>query len=142
MVCALLVRFTKTKGTVHAVTKLLCGLFITYTVVKPLPAVKAPDISGMISNYGVEAQRAVELGEDISRNALEQSIKEQTEAYILERARQLELDVLVEVDMTAEQVPVPKTVSLCGKVSPYAKKKLSAIIEKDIGIGMENQEWN
>ena len=142
MICALLTRFVKTKGTVHAVTKLLCGVFIAYTLVKPLPSVNLQDFSKNIQNRQVEAQQAVELGENISRDALEKSIKKQTESYILEKARQLNLDVQVEVEMTVDQIPVPKAVFVCGKVSPYAKKKLSAIIEDDIGIDMGNQKWN
>ena len=142
MICALLVRFVKSKGMAHALLKMLCGLFLTYTVIKPLPAFKTLDFSGGIPDYAAKAQQAADMGVDLSRNALRQSIKDQIESYILEKARQLELDVQVEVDILADEIPVPKAVSVYGKVSPYAKQKLSAVIEKDIGVSMENQKWN
>jgi hypothetical protein len=48
----------------------------------------------------------------------------------------------VEVELSDEEIPVPKTVSVTGKISPYAKKQLSEMMERELGIKVENQKWN
>lgn len=142
MICTVVMRLVRNYDTLGKIAKLMCGIFITYTVLSPLPAFDLSDLSGIASRYTAEAQEAADEGVQISQDALRQSIKERTEAYILDKAKSLEADLRVEVELSKDEIPVPKTVSIFGKTSPYAKKKLSSMIAEEIGVEMENQKWN
>lgn len=142
MVSALIMRLVHEKGTLGTITKLLCGLFVIYTAVKPIPAFDLSDLGMISSKYSVQAQQAGRMGEDMGRDALRQGIKDRTETYILDKAKVLKADLQVEVELSEDNVPVPEAVSIFGKVSPYAKEQLSEMIEAEIGIEMEYQKWN
>ncbi len=128
--------------TVCTLARVLCGLFLIYTAVRPLPMLRMPSLSGRISYYSRQAEKAVQQGSDLGQNVLCESIKTRTCAYILDKAQRLEADLQVEVELSDEEIPVPKTVSVTGKISPYAKKQLSEMMERDLGIKVENQKWN
>ena len=66
-------------------------------------------------------------------------IKAETEAYILDKASQLNVELSVEVTIDEENIPT--AVTLSGEVSPYARRQLQEIIESDLGIAKENQRW-
>jgi hypothetical protein len=80
-------------------------------------------------------------GETYGQDLLRQSIKEKTEAYILDKAMLLGADIHVSVSCNTTDFPKPEYVELSGNVSPYVKGKLQQIISKDIGIPEDNQKW-
>lgn len=141
MISALIMRLVRGRGSLSGIAKVLCGLFITYTVLEPLPAFDISDLSKPLSQYSAEAASAGEMGIALSRVAFRGSIKERTEAYILDKAKTLEANLQVEVELSSDDIPTPKTVTISGKASPYVKKQLSGMIEKDLGVGVENQRW-
>ena len=68
-------------------------------------------------------------------------IKRRTAAYILDKAKNLGADLMVEVTLNDEIPPVPCAVRLRGIITPYAKKVLSETIFRDLGIKTEEQTW-
>jgi hypothetical protein len=142
MIGMIVTALLKEHPTVRMLAQLLCGLFLVYTAVRPLPMLRLPSLSGAVSYYSGQAEKAVKQGEKLGDETLRKSIKDRTCAYILDKAQWLEADLQVEVELSDEDIPVPKTVSITGKVSPYAKEKLSEMMEKELGIKVENQKWN
>ena len=142
MIGGIITHLARGNGTLRLVTKLLCSLFILYMAVKPLPMLDLTRITSVTSQYTAQANKAAALGAESSAKALRQSIKEQSQAYILDKAEALDADLQVEVELSDEEIPVPKTVAITGKISPYAREKLSAMIVDDLGIEMEYQRWN
>ena len=70
-------------------------------------------------------------------------IKEQTEAYILEKASALNADITVSVKLALDtQYPTPESVHIKGNISPYARRLLSQTIQDDLGIASEDQVWS
>ena len=123
------------------ITKLLCSLFLAFTVIQPIAKLKLDDLSELWNDLTLDASAAVSTGEEYTRQALCAVIKEETEAYILDRARELELELSVEVSLAATGDPVPNTVSIQGSASPAAKARLQRFIAQDLGIGEEYQIW-
>ena len=74
-------------------------------------------------------------------DALRQIIKTETEAYILDKAAQFDLQLDVQVALTDDVMPVPESVQLTGSVSPYVKSRLQILISNDLGIPKEQQLW-
>ena len=78
---------------------------------------------------------------EMSTGAMIAIIKEETEAYILDKAASLGVTLSVEVMVEDGNVPRLSGVQLSGQVSPYARQQLSTWISNDLGISKENQKW-
>ena len=141
VICGIVRRLLGEKGTQGAVAKLLTGIFLALTVVSPLAKVEVGRLADIAGDYRADGLAAAAMGEEMTRQALAESIKAQTEAYILDKAAALEVTLTVEVEVSDEEVPVPCRVRLTGQVSPSAKSKLSGIITEDLGIEKERQIW-
>lgn len=141
LICGIVKRLLGDKGIQGAVAKLLTGIFLALTVVSPLKKVSVGHLTDIMEDYRKDGLSAAAMGEEMTRQALAQSIKAKSEAYILDKAAALEVTLEVEVEVTDEDLPVPCQVYMKGRVSPYAKNKLSGIITDDLGIEKEHQIW-
>ena len=141
MICAIVNRLIGDKGVSAVLTKLITGLFLAFMLVRPVVDLDLTGLADITIRYETNALRAVEEGENRTRNALTQFITQQTQAYILDKAQALDADLKVEVTLSDDDIPVPVKVRLSGKASPYAKGRLQAIISEDLGIVKENQVW-
>ena len=141
LVCSVIMGMTEGKGTTATLAKLMAGLFLTLTVLHPISEIRFGDISDLTGPYTNAAHEAAERGSLLAQETMAQSIKTKTEAYILDKAKALNTLLEVEVTLTGDDVPCPKTVRLVGNISPYAKAQLQKIIAEDIGIAKENQLW-
>lgn len=141
IICGIITRFIGEKGTQGSMVKLLAGLFLTFTVIRPVANISLDSLTDFTEVYADAGERAAAAGESLTKEALAASIKAQTEAYILDKAAALQVDLEVEVTLSIGDIPTPHTVRLSGKVSPYAKAQLQAIITEDLGIDKEHQTW-
>ena len=134
MLCGIVVRLFP-NGSGKQVGKLICGLFLAYTVLSPISRVdfsKLPDFSLRCMD---DAEDAAAMGENLARDSMADIIKEETEAYILDKAADLHAEVTVGEDS------LPTAVTLSGEASPYARRQIQAMIANDLGISKENQKW-
>ena len=88
-----------------------------------------------------EAEFALSKGTDLAREAESEIISTETCAYILDKAESMGADISVDVILNNGEPPIPDTVYLCGKISPYARNRIENMIETDIGIPKERQIW-
>lgn len=137
-----IIALTDKKGTSGSIVKLLTGIFLSITVISPLVDIQWEQIELFPDTIQADAKDAVEYGKRIKAAALADSIKQQTQAYILDKADSLGLNLEVEVTLNEDDPPLPISVELKGDVSPYAKNRLSALLENDLGIPKERQLWN
>jgi hypothetical protein len=86
------------------------------------------------------ADHAVAEGEDYAHAAMTRHIKEQCEAYILDKAEAFATRISAQFTLDDEMVPVGCTIR--GEVSSYVKEQLSQILQSDLGIPREAQRWN
>lgn len=140
LLCGLADRFLGKNG-VAATAKLITGVFLTLTVLHPLASADGQFWKQLSIDVSDRAEEAVAQGEILSRNAMAQIIKEETAAYILEKAKTFDADIQVQVELSQEQIPKPVGVRITGAVAPYAKTQLQAMIEEQLGISKENQRW-
>lgn len=128
-------------GTVAALTKLLTGVVLAAAVLRPLGGLAIGDLDAYLQSLDMDAQAAAAVGTEMTREAMAARIKEQTEAYILDKAASLQMDVTVEVILDDGDMPVPVGVILTGSASPYAKSTLESMISEELGIPKEEQKW-
>lgn len=141
MVCGVVLGIAP-KGTMQVYIKLLCGLFLTVSLLYPLTELDWNALTEEFSFFHREdAEEAAALGEDFSRNALSTIIKAEAEEYILDKAAALDVSVEADVRLTEEDIPVPMAVTICGEVDSASRERLEWIIQEELGISKENQLW-
>ena len=141
IICAILKSLLSGSSTLAQLVKLISGIFLSLIAIQPLATIDFGSLSDIGFDYSLDAQAAVLTGENIAGDALGQLIKSQTEAYILDKAQSLGVVLQVEVTLTDDQIPSPKTVSLTGTISPYAKTQLSSMLTQQLGIAKEDLIW-
>lgn len=126
-------------GTGKQVVKLICGLFLAYTVLSPVSRMDFSELTNFSLRCMDDAEEAAAVGENLTRNSMADIIKAESEAYILDKAADLHANLTVEVTVSEENLPA--SVIISGEASPYARRQLQTIIESDLGISKENQQW-
>ena len=133
--------FTDLKGKHAPLIKMILGLFILITVVSPWTKFRLTDVTEGIHITKNDARSYSYAGSNYSEELIRNGITERIEAYILDKADSLGLDINVRVDLADESPYTPESVELSGYVSPYNKARIQRIIENDLGICEECQKW-
>lgn len=141
LVCGVVIRLLRGGQMISMIGKLLCGLFLAYTIIKPIPELQSLKLREFSDNFNREAMKAVEWGASRTREVLSESIISKTQAYIMEKAKAMDVDLAVEVELSDDDVPIPVSVSLTGNIAPYAKTVLSEQISNELNIPKEKQKW-
>lgn len=145
LISAILVSLIKNlvgqKTTCGKLITMLGGIFITVNMISPLLKIEFHQVSDYINNISIDADAVVAEGEDMALSSLADIIKSKTEAYILDKAAFLELNLEVEVTLNNANPPIPCSVELRGSASPHAKKQLREYIADELGISEDNQTW-
>lgn len=141
IIVSVAITFSSKNAVIGAVIKLLSGLYLVITLVSPLLHIEIEDLTSWFDYMHTDTQMLVVSGEEMSANAMDEIIIEQTQAYILDKAAALKISPSVEVILSENDQRVPYAVVLSGDASPYAKQKLQQIIADELGIAKENQTW-
>ena len=126
-----------------AVCSFACGLLMILTALRPINKLELQDISRAISRFRLEEFAATENISPPSNEIAADIIKDKIEAYIWDKAKQLQFDpesVCVEVD-NRDQIPFPTSISITGKFTQQQRTDLSLWIEQNLAIGKSNQIW-
>lgn len=142
LLCTLITALAGKSGMLSAVIKLLTGVFMTLTLASPLLQLKIQIPEALLGDVSLQAEAITASAENSSLIAISEIIKSETEAYILDKAKQMGADLTVQVMLDDGNPPKPAAVQMNGSVSPYVKSTLSGIIEEDLGIHSEAQTWN
>jgi len=141
ILCGIVNSLIGSKSPHAAIIKLISGLCMAFTVISPILKIQIDDYSDYLSSFTDDAKEVVSSGEEIAMNELYAIIKGRTEAYILDKAASLGLDVEVEVTLSNDIPPLPCAVTISGSASPYSKNALAQYIANDLGIPKEDQIW-
>lgn len=141
IVCAvaqgLLAKSTLTGRIVH----LLCGILMAVTLITPLGKISFQGVTDYWDDLSYDAQEYVNEGTSVAENQMRDIIKSQSEAYILDKANRMGLQITLEVELDEQNGNVPCGVVISGAVSPYAREQLCAYMEDTLGIAKEKQIW-
>lgn len=140
ILCAIVSGLTEKKGTSASVLRLISGVFLSFTVIRPITTVKLEDMSFFTSQITQEAAYVSNMGQEHTQSAMAAIIKQEIESYILDKAATLDGNISAQVSLDEEMLP--KSVILSGQLSSYGKNQLTQIIETDLGIAKENQIWS
>lgn len=138
LICGILSGLVQ-NGPAKDTVRLLCGLFLTITVLKPLTGWDTDHLMDISQTISLETSAVVTEGERLASKAVGDIIKEETEAYILDKASELNVELTVSAILNRENIPVAAEIE--GDVSPFARRRLTQVMETDLGITKENQQW-
>ena len=143
IICSVVKTLIDHKSGSGAVIKLILGLLLSVTMVGPITDIRFGDISDYINDFTCSSEAAVDIGLTYAAENTAVIIKQQTEAYILDKAQMLGAYIDAEVILSSkDNLQKPCYVRISGDMSPYAKERLANIIAQDLGISEENQEWS
>lgn len=129
------------KSVTAVLLRLIGGLFLTFTVISPVADIKLDTVLDLPLDMSVHGKEIATQGQEISKSHMQSIIKEQCEAYILDKAQSYQADLDVDVSLTQDDIPTPSAVRLQGAISPYAKTVMQKWLYDDMGISKENQLW-
>lgn len=141
IVCAVVRSLLDEKSSTGQILKMLSGILMTVTVVAPLANITFDNITGYLNGISVDANEYATEGKADARAEINKIIKSRTEAYILDKAASMGLEIAVEVELDGSNDSIPCGVTISGAVSPYAKQVLGAYIADNLGVSKENQRW-
>ncbi len=141
IICGLVRSMLTGNGAIPKLCKLVCGVVMTIIALQPFSEISLSQITekwrieqNLGENYAFD-------GKQLSRDAMAEIIKSQTEAYILDKAAQLDIQITAEVALDDAEIPAPASVVIKGTVAPYSKARLQQIIAQDLKIAVEDQHW-
>lgn len=141
IICGVVKSLFGDKGTASTVVKVITGLFLTMTVIAPLASISLDGWANYAGTLRLDGEEAAAAGEKIAEEATAELIKSETEAYILDKAASVNVEVTVKVELSGEDPPVPERITIRGSVSPYARGQLENAISEDLGVAKENLIW-
>lgn len=119
--------------------KLLCGIFLMAAVLRPLGSLTLPDLDTWLESWDREAEAAARVGEDYLQAQKRQVISQRLEAYILDKAEQLGAQLTAKVTLDGQDCP--EAVTLEGTWSQTQQEQLRQLLETELGIPKERQQW-
>lgn len=142
ILCAIVSQLAGTKGFLGKTMKLITGVFMLLALIAPVANLKIHSPGQYFTDMSLQADHITMSAAAESRESVSEIIKERTQAYILDKANAYGAEVSVEVILSDGEIPQPESVIVTGSVSPYLKKTLSDVIQRDLGISTEAQIWN
>ena len=130
-----------TQSATKNIIRMLCGVLMTLTLLTPLTKRGVVQFSDILSAYSLDAQEVSAEGETYFNEELSRIIKVNSEAYILDKAKQMGAQLQVNISCSGEDPPKPCQIEISGNVSPYVRNQLQIVIEEELGITKENQIW-
>lgn len=141
LLVGIICEFSDRKSSTGMLTRMICGLFLAFTVINPLTELNfdiLESFSGITTQNG---QQAVSAGTAMAEESTRAIIRQEYTAYILDKARSLGCDLNADVTVGEGTYPLPESVCITGNVSPQNRRILEELLTKDLGIPKENQQW-
>ena len=141
IVCSIAGTLVSNKTATGKILRLLTGVLMMVTIFSPLVNISFSNITDYLDGLASQGDYYASNGKTMAEESISVIIKQQIEAYILDKADRMGLDIAVEVALDDRNNSVPCGVTITGNLSPYAKGIMESYIEKNLGITKEHQRW-
>lgn len=141
IICGIVQNLVSSKTATGRILRLLTGILMVITILSPVVNVSFTNISDYLDEINTQGDIYANYGSAMANESVCAIIKDQAEAYILDKADRMNLDISVEVALDEHNNSVPCEVTIAGNLSPYAKEVLGSYIEENLGIAKEYQRW-
>ena len=132
-------------GRVKKALTVLCGAAMCVAFISPLAGIDLDGYSETLAGFKLEAEAFAAQGESYSKNLNRTIIEDECEAYILDKAEKLGVQ-LDEVEVLAvwsdEGYWYPSEAAIKGSLNQDQRERMSAYIEAELGISTDKQQWS
>lgn len=141
LICAILTSLQSSGTGASRLIQLVAGLVLSLCVVTPLGGLSFTNFPESWDLEIDQGTHVVSDGKNMAWNEQAEIISKQTEAYILDKANDMGLEVEVSVTLEGDTWPVPVAVLLSGRASPYHRRSMEDMLSRDFGLARENVRW-
>ena len=141
LIVAIIEEFSDHKNATGTAIRMVCGLFLAFTVINPVTKLNIGILDAFSENLQLNAEAAVSAGSKLADQSLRQIIKEETQAYILDKAKALGCTLEADVTVGEGKPPVPASVRITGRIPANLKADMEVFLDEELGISKENQQW-
>ena len=141
ILCAVARALLDKKTAIGRIAGLVSGILMAITVIAPIGNITFNGISDFWDDISDDANKYILEGTSMAEKQETDIIKSQSEAYILDKANRMGLQIAVEVELDGHNGNIPCGVIISGNVSPYGQTQLGSYIEDTLGIAKEKQIW-
>jgi len=138
IICGIAIATADDKSASGAMIRLIAGLIMALTVIAPVVDIDFDDLPVIPTQITLDAQTACALGEEMADREINSIITNELEAYILDKAASVGADI--EVELRLEDCR-PMEITIRGTVLPGSRQRLQQVLETELGIAKENQQW-
>lgn len=130
------------KGAIRKNVQICGSLVVLLAIAAPVLRIQAEDIARGLAALQLQIQDAQLDAKVKNSTYLEERIKQDCEAYVLDKATALELEITVELQLQEQDgCPYPYHILMIGYAEPWQKQALQETLESDLGIPKERQNW-
>lgn len=122
------------------IINILSGILMTVVLLTPFKNISLISVPKHLEDITQDAKSYVEDGKSSAQYDIETIIKKRTEAYIVDKAKAMGLDISVEVHLD-DNNSIPCEVTLSGNLAPFEKGIICDFIEDKLSITKEHQQW-
>lgn len=133
------------EGSVKRVMGVLCSVALILAAIQPLKGLDLSQYALELAKYEEREAEFLESGEDMNEMLNRLVIQQGYESYIMDKAAELGIEIQslsVGVQWNLDGLWVPDSVELHVQSSGESQRKLSGIIEAELGIPAERQYWS
>ncbi len=129
-------------GTAGRVAKLACGLLVMLCMISPVLRLDSGKIAAWISELELQKDAAFTGIEVQTKDLQADIISDKVEAYVLDKAESLGLQIEAEVSMNTEGTyPYPDGITIRGAFTQGQKALLQSYIEENFAIPEDRQVY-
>ncbi len=132
------------EGSVKKLMNVLVTAVLITAVLGPLRGFDFSEYALQKSKLNQQEHQLMESGADLSRRLNRLVIEDEYEAYIMDKAAELEIEISslkIGVIWSTEGLWVPESVEITSTADTEKKSRLGRIITADLGIAPERQYW-
>ena len=131
------------RGPVKKAGRLVCGLVLLCAMLAPLPGLQLETGQAWLEDYFAGLEQQKQNLKETADAGTKGIIEEQYSAYIVDKAK--ELDLVCQVRVTcrteADGLTVPDGVEVAGRFSDEEQSRLARIIEEELLVPPERQAY-
>lgn len=121
------------------IIRFVCGILFAMVLLRPLTQINLTEMIQIPEIEDYDAECFIKEGKTMAAKTQQTYIKEACEAYILDKARILNGDIIAKIKLNEEMIPF--SVEILEKGETSIQSQLETILANDLGIPKEHQTW-
>ena len=141
ILCSIVQSLCTEKTITGRIIKLILRTMILIVLVSPWIDLDLADITPYMDSLNAEASAMTQQGVMASEDSMRTLIMEKTQAYILDKAVNMGLDLDIQVTLSESSPPLPQQIILVGDCSPLDRQRFTEKLTAELGLEKENMVW-